>query len=227
MNNKQKALVGAAAVAGTFGVLVATNAFMLRRNIPREYYRLKYIAGEIPGIKCEALFIGDSITWLYKLNKHFPGRKFINRGISGDRTTNILSRCEHTFENIKAEKIVILAGINDLGGDGSSSYEVLVNLFKIVESAKRYNPDAEIFVESVYPVNNDGNNKRHDTCTEKIHEVNDSLREKADELGYTYIDMFSVLRTENDGFIESYTYDGLHPTEKGYEAITKELKKHI
>ena len=226
MNKKATALT-AAAGAGVFGILVASNAFMLRRNIPREYYRLKYIAQEKVKKSCEVLFIGDSITWLYKLDRYFPGRDFVNRGISGDRTYQILSRCEHTFSNIKAKKIIILAGINDLGGDGGSSYDVLVNLFKIIEKAKKYNHEAEIFVESVYPVNNDGSNKRHDTCTGKILEVNKVLKEKAYELGYTYIDMFSVLRTEDDGFIESYTYDGLHPTEEGYEAITRELKKHI
>lgn len=226
MNKKTIALIAAGAGAGVFGVLVATNAFTLRRNIPREYYRLSYIADEKIRKSCDTLFIGDSITWLYDLKESYPGKDYVNRGISGDKTTDILRRCEHTFSNVKANKIVILAGINDLVA-GVSSYQVLVNLFKIVGIAKKYNPEAEIFVESVYPVNNDKNYKRHDNCTERILEVNAELKEKAQALGYTYIDMFSALNDGKDGFIESYTYDGLHPSKEGYKAITEELEKYI
>ena len=226
MNKNQKLIAGAASAAGVFGILYAANVFKMRWHIPREYYKYKYKAEENLKHECEALFIGDSITWLYKLGKHYPGRDFVNRGISGDRTYHILSRCENTFEKIRAGKIVLLGGINDLG-EGKSAYEVLVNLFKIIETAKMYNPEAEVFVESIYPVNNDGANKRHDTCTEKILEVNSVLKEKAEALGYTYIDMFSVLKTENDGLEEAYTYDGLHPNEKGFEVITGVLEKYL
>lgn len=226
MNNKQKLIAGTCAAAGTFGVLVASNAFKLRWHIPREYYKCKYIAQEKLRHECEVLFIGDSITWLYKLGKHFPSRDFVNRGISGDRTTHILSRCEHTFSNIRAKKIVLLAGVNDFS-DGRSSFDVTVNLFKIIDLAKKYNPEAEIFVESIYPVNNNGENKRHDNFKDKILEVNRMLEENSSGLSYTYIDMYSALRTESDGFIEEYTYDGLHPNENGYQAITQVLNRYI
>lgn len=230
MNKMKKAIavIGAATVcAGTFSVLVATNTFSLKRNLSRDNRKRTYNAADMLGRKCETLFIGDSITWLYNLKENFPGKNYINRGISGDKTTDILERCDFTFRKVKAENIVILAGVNDLFHINSPSRTVLDNLYKIIETAEKYNPDAKIFVESVYPVTNGKYGALHDDCTERIYEINRELSEKADEKGYTFIDIFSVLRDENDCFNEPYTYDGLHPSKEGFKVITRELKKYI
>lgn len=213
--------------AGTFAILYKKNAFAIKRNSQREYYKLSYYVKDIFTKECDVMFMGDSITWLYDMEENFPGKNYINRGISGDRTTDVLDRCTFTFKNVKAKKIVLLIGINDIFQTSKTEREVLDNTYAIIEKAKEYNPDAEIFVQSVYPVSNGGFGNLHDNCAGKIDTVNKELSEKAEEKGYTYIDMFSVLVDENGCFTASYTYDGLHPSKEGFKVITKELEKFL
>lgn len=227
MDKRKTALYAAAVGTAAFSLLTATNAFSIRRNLSRFIKKTQYYMSDSKKQECEVLFIGDSITWLFDLKENFGDKNYINRGISGDKTTDILARCEHTFQNIRADKIVLLAGINDLNVPECESREVLDNLYTIVELAKAYNKGAKIFVESVYPVNNTKTNKRRDRCEHKINEVNLELSQRASEKGYTYIDMHSVLRDENGGFTQDYTYDGLHPSKEGFKVIAKALKEYL
>ncbi len=229
MKKRSKIIAACAALtcAGVFSALVATNTFSLKRSLSREYYKLKGYAGDVFVGECDTLFIGDSITWLFDMEENFPGKDYVNRGISGDRTTDVLDRCTFTFKNVKAKKIVLLIGINDIFQTTRTEREVLDNTYLIIEKAKEYNPDAQIFVQSVYPVSNGAFGNLHDNCAGKIDTVNKELSEKAGEKGYTYIDMFSVLVDENGCFTADYTYDGLHPSEAGFRVIAEKLSEYL
>lgn len=172
--------------------------------------------------KDQIIFIGDSITDGYDLDKFYSLHSFpleiYNRGINGDTTSGLLKRLDVSLFDLEPSKIVILIGINDLNGGKSSAY-VINNYGKILTQIKTRLPQCKVYIQSIYPVNGDGIYKITKS-TNKIIEVNTELITLANEFGYTYIDVFSLLATNGNLLNSEYANDGLHPNNKGYEIVT-------
>lgn len=173
------------------------------------------------------LFLGDSITDFYDLDEYYEGLPVVNSGVSGNTTTDILNDMKNRVYNYNPSKVFLLIGTNDLIHNMSVE-EIVSNIEKIISDIKIDNPQIEVYVEAIYPVN-DGIDKTvvDERNNEDIMEINNSLKEYCDANNCTYIDMYDKLLDDEGNFSEEYTDDGLHPNDRGYEVITEELKKYL
>ena len=192
----------------------------------------KEIIKEVPVVDDNYVFLGDSITDWYDLDKYFEGLPVVNSVVSGYSTSNILNNMNKMVYQYNPSKVFILIGINDL--ELKVDDDVVVNnIRKIVQGIKKNRRYAKIYVESIYPMNNsdedkiegsiiNGNRKNSD-----IIDINNKLVKLAEEEGVTYIDLYKEL-VDSDGLLKiEYTVDGLHLSSEGYEKVTEVLRKYI
>ena len=185
---------------------------------------------EIDTLKTEYtnyLFLGDSITDFYDLDKYYEGLPVVNSGISGNTTEDILSNMDSRVYNYNPSKVFLLIGTNDLLRDKSVE-EITENIEIIVNNIRKNEPQTEVYIESIYPVNYELDKSMvGDRSNEDIKQINENLKKYCQKNDYTYIDTYNLLIDEDGNFSEEYTDDGLHPNDKGYEVITEELKKYL
>ena len=173
------------------------------------------------------LFLGDSITEFYDLDKYFPNMPVVNSGISGNTTEDILNDMKERVYDYKPDKVILLIGTNDLIHNISVE-EVISNIEEIITKIKENEPKADIYVQSIYPVNDNLDEEMVSVRdNEDIMKINDSIEKYCQDHDCTYINMYDLLTDEDGNFNEEYTEDGLHPNDKCYEVITKELKKYL
>ncbi len=185
---------------------------------------------EIESLKDEYtnyLFLGDSITDFYDLDKYYKGLPIVNSGISGNTTDDILDDMKARVYDYNPSKVFLLIGINDLGNQKSAD-EIVSNIKEIITNINNNKPNAEIYIESIFPINK---NIDEDLIKVKdnnsVIEVNKLLEKYCDEKGYTYINIYNKLLDDDGNFNEEFTDDGLHPNSRGYEVITEEIKKYL
>jgi lysophospholipase L1-like esterase len=187
------------------------------------------------------VFLGDSITDGWKLDQYFPGKGYINRGISGQTTPQMLVRFRPDVMDMKPKVVVILAGTNDLAGNtGPMSVEAIEgNIMSIAELAKANH--IYVVLSSVMPVNDyeqrDGKpivqTVRRPPA--KILELNAWIKKYAADNDLGYLDYFAAMVDDKGFFKADITYDGLHPNAQGYEvmkplaeeAIAKALRQKV
>ena len=173
------------------------------------------------------VFLGDSITDFYPIDDIYLNLPIINSGISGYKTTDILSRMDDMVYKYNPTKVFLLIGTNDLNfTDDTQSVED--NIIEIVESIKKNRSKAKIYIQSIYPVNKDVNPEVvSNRNNEKIKTVNEFLKSYCEENNIIYIDMYNLL-VDSEGNLDSkYTKDGLHENELGYARISQVLIKYI
>lgn len=173
------------------------------------------------------LFLGDSITEYYDLDKYFPDMPVVNSGIAGDTTEEILNDMKGRVYDYNPSKVFILIGTNDLRDDKSVE-EVVENIKKIIEEIKQNRKIAEVYLESIYPVNK-GINKSVVGLRDNddINEINSQIEEYAKNEGVTFLNTHELL-VDDDGLLnEDYTADGLHLNDKGYEVVTEEIMEYL
>jgi lysophospholipase L1-like esterase len=185
------------------------------------------------------VFMGDSITDGWNLAQYFPDKPFINRGVSGQTTTQMLVRFRADVIELKPKVVVILAGTNDIAGNtGFMSLEDTArNLISMVELAKANN--IRVVLSSVLPVNDRVKNKEgvllvqtKSRPSEKITAMNAWIKKYAADNNLVYLDYYSATVDKDGTLKDGISYDGLHPNADGYkimrslaeEAITKALK---
>jgi lysophospholipase L1-like esterase len=186
------------------------------------------------------VFMGDSITDGWKLASYFPGKPYINRGISGQTTPQMLIRFRPDVLALKPDAVVILAGTNDIAGNtGPMTLEAIENnLASMFEMARM--SGIRVVIASVLPVsdngkNRDGNpiNRTTQRPPQQIKALNEWIKTYAARNGLTYLDYFSAVVDEKGFLKEELSGDGLHPNDKGYaimqplaeQAIAVALKK--
>ncbi len=171
------------------------------------------------------LFLGDSITDYYDLDKYYEGLPVVNSGISGNTTEDILDDMQTRVYNYNPSKVFLLIGTNDLQ-KGKDIDEIVNNIKKIVNNIEDNRSGAQIYIESIYPVNEEkaGAESRKN---EDINKINKKLEDYCRENNITYINTHDILADEDGTLQKEYSKDGLHLTEKGYEVITKEIKKYL
>ncbi len=177
------------------------------------------------------VFLGDSITDGYDLNKYFEGYPVVNSGVNGNTTTDILKDMEGRVYRYNPTKLFLLIGTNDL--KKMDQEEIISNIHKIIDEIQEHRPYCEIYLESIYPVNNTEEEKiDHDMVTEDrknedIEEINEALEKIAEEEKITYLDLYSLLVDEEGNLNLDYTTEGLHISDEGYALITEEIMKYI
>jgi lysophospholipase L1-like esterase len=173
------------------------------------------------------VFIGNSITegWFNKRPDFFNAKKYINRGISGQTTPQMLLRFRQDVINLKPSVVVILAGINDIAQNtGPYSVEATSgNIFSMCELAKQNGIKAIIC--SVLPAI-DFPWRRGLEPAQKVIALNDILKRYALQHKLLYVDYFSAMVNEKNGLKEELGTDGVHPNEAGY-AIMEPLVEAV
>lgn len=200
-------------------------------TINKKENKLKKLENSNYNSYTEYLFLGDSITNNYTLQKYYPEFPIINSGIGGDRTQHILDTLNNRVFKYKPKKVIILAGINDLTHFEDPSY-VSKNIELIAKKIKEKLPKCEIYIESIYPVNYSWKNRYGDTVPSmddminNIKTTNKQLKKICEENNYKYLDLFDILE-ENDMLANIYSKDGIHLSDEGYEIVTKFLKDRV
>ena len=174
-----------------------------------------------PGGK-RVVFFGDSITDIWPLAEYFPGKPYINRGISGQTTAQMLVRFRQDVIALQPKAVVILAGTNDIAGNtGPTRIEdIEANFTSLAELAKA-NRIAIVF-SSVLPVHN-YTPESHDLFAqrppEKIAELNRWLKTYCAAQGCIYLDYFSAMVDRSGLLRKELANDGLHPNQAGYKLM--------
>ncbi len=186
------------------------------------------------------VFLGDSITDSWKLAEYFPNQPYINRGISGQTTPQMLIRMRPDVIAHKPKVVVLLAGTNDIAGNfGVMTNEFIAgNIQSIVELA--HANGINVVLSSILPVSDYNKNGKGEPIIRTVQrqpklilELNAWIKKYCDEKGLVYLDYFSAT-VDDKGFLKAeIANDGLHPNAEGYkimqklaaEAIAKALKK--
>jgi lysophospholipase L1-like esterase len=172
------------------------------------------------------VFLGDSITDGWKLADFFPNKPYINRGIGGQTTPQMLVRFRPDVVALKPAVVVILAGTNDIAGNtGPMTLEAIeANLASMSELARANGIRvvlASVLPVSDYAANREGRQIIQTTRRppERILELNKWVKAYSKENGLTYLDYFSAV-VDDKGFLKKdLSYDGLHLNENGYRVM--------
>jgi lysophospholipase L1-like esterase len=195
-------------------------------------------AALLPAAKEEArvVFMGDSITDMWQLPKSggfFPGKPYVDRGIGGQTTPQMVLRFRADVIALQPKVVVILAGTNDIAGNTGpmTLEETEGNLATMAELARVHG--IRVVLSSVMPVNDvaDADGKvivqTERRPPEKILALNEWIKKYAADNGYVYLDYFPATADEK-GFLKSeITNDGLHPNAQGYAVMAPLAEKAI
>lgn len=186
----------------------------------------KKVEKEVQVVPDNYLFLGDSLTDYFDLETYFPGKPVVNSGIAGNTTDQILESMKTRVYDYNPSKIFLLIGTNDLR-DGKSQEAVVQNIEKIIEEIQTNRKQADIFVESLYPVNASVSSAVGIRSNETIQNINVQLKEYCKEKNLTYIDLHAKLQDEQGNLQAQYTVDGLHLSDAGYQIVAGVLQKYL
>lgn len=165
------------------------------------------------------VFMGDSITQGWKLDEAFPGKPYVNRGISGQTTPQMLVRFRQDVIDLKPKVVVILAGTNDIAGNTGpmTLAQTEGNLASMAELASANG--IRVVLCSVLPAF-DYHWAPGLQPAPKIAEVNAWLRKYAAQKGYVYVDYYSAMKDNRGGLPATLSKDGVHPLPAGFAIMS-------
>jgi lysophospholipase L1-like esterase len=174
-----------------------------------------------PPAKDEArvIFFGDSITDSWRLAEYFPGKPYVNRGISGQTTAQMLIRFRPDVIALKPRVAVILAGTNDIAGNtGPATLEMIAdNCAAMAELARA--AGIKVVFASVLPVNDYNRQMTDRRPPERIRALNEWLKAYCAANGLVYLDYHSRMVDEKGRLKAELANDGLHPNAEGYRVM--------
>lgn len=181
------------------------------------------------------VFMGDSIldAWGRSLGEFFPGKPYINRGISGQTTPQMLIRFRPDVIALQPKVVVILAGTNDIAGNtGPETLEEIEGNLKSMAQLAQAN-GIKVVLSSLTPVCDYIKPQTERRPPDKIIALNAWIKNYCARNGFTYLDYYSAMLDDNKMLATDLTRDGLHPNAAGYavmgplasEAIQKVLGK--
>jgi lysophospholipase L1-like esterase len=184
------------------------------------------------------VFLGDSITDYWKLEDYFPGKPYLNRGIDGQTTPQMLLRFRQDVIDLHPKVVVILAGTNDIAGNtGPMRIEDIEANYASMAELAGANSIRVVF-SSVLPVHNytpQSQNLFAGRPPEKILELNRWLKTYvAEHPDCLYLDYFTAMVDDKGLLKRDFADDGLHPNAAGYKimvplaeaAIEKAIETH-
>lgn len=172
---------------------------------------------EEPASNKRVVFMGNSITeaWIRMHPDFFKKNDFVNRGISGQTTPQMLVRFRPDVINLKPKVVVILAGINDIAGNtGPSTLEMIEdNIASMAVLAK--GAGIKVVLSSVLPANIFTWAPDKEPA-DKVITLNNWIKKYAKDNGHVYLDYYSPMVDDKKGLPKSLSGDGVHPNEEGY-----------
>ena len=176
------------------------------------------------------VFLGDSITDGWRLQENFPGKPYVNRGISGQTTPQMLVRFREDVIDLQPKVVVILAGTNDIAGNtGPMDLEdIEANYASLAELATLHG--IRVVFSSVLPVNNYTPESQEffaQRSPDKILKLNEWLRTYSAAHGCVYLDYFHAVVDDKGLLKRELANDGLHPNKEGYKIMAPLAEKAI
>ena len=191
------------------------------------------------------VFMGDSITDGWHLDEYFPGKPYVNRGISGQVTSQMLVRMYPDVIELKPAAMVVLAGTNDIArNNGPATAEMIEeNIMAMTELAQHHG--IKVLLCSILPVSDypylaqqsgrgpqppagAGRGGRGPVMRQRmtvgrppedILKLNAWMKSYAEQANATYVDYFSALVDEKGWMKDGIANDGLHPNAEGYKIM--------
>jgi lysophospholipase L1-like esterase len=183
------------------------------------------------------VFMGDSITDFWRLDQSFPGKPYVNRGIGGQTTPQMLVRMYPDVIDLKPAAMIVLAGTNDIARNtGPMTAELIEeNIMAMTELAQRHG--IKVILCSVLPVSDypfqhqqNGEAPRGRGPVPRIRmtdshpaadilKLNAWMKDYAARVNATYVDYFTPLADEKGWLKDAVSDDGLHPNADGYKIM--------
>ncbi len=183
-----------------------------------------------PGKAPRVIFMGDSITDFWRLNEYFGPRDFINRGISGQTTDQMLMRFRPDVVELKPKVVVILGGTNDISrGVPVKVIEDNIAMMADIAIANKI----EVVLSSILPTSDYHKNVKASyemTKTrplETIKEINRWIKTFADRKHLIYLDYYTAMADETGQLKADLADDGLHPNAAGYRVMSPLVQESI
>ena len=205
------------------------------------YHRANAELMQQPADPKRVVFLGDSITDFWKLAESFPGKPFVNRGIGGQTTPQMLVRMYPDVINLKPAAMILLAGTNDIARNtGPTTAEMIKqNMMAITELAQLHG--IKVILCSILPISDypflrqqnepppvtpvqGPNGPPRAKMTEgrppaDILRLNAWIKDYAAHVNAIYVDYFSPMVDEKGWLKDAYSGDGLHPNAEGYKVM--------
>jgi len=208
------------------------------------YHRANEELKSQPADPKRVVFMGDSITDFWKLDEYFPGKPYVNRGISGQTTPQMLVRLYPDVIDLKPAAMVVLAGINDISHNtGPSTAEMIEqNIMVMTELAQHH--DIKVILSSLLPVSDYPFLKQQSEPSPQtrpagvpgfgpfprmqmtvghppadILKLNAWMKDYAARASAIYADYFTALVDDRGWLKDGYSADGLHPNADGYKLM--------
>lgn len=183
---------------------------------------------KLPADDARVVFMGNSITegWQYQLPEFFANTHYVDRGISGQTTPQMLIRFRPDVVDLNPKVVVILAGINDIAHNTGpmTVEETFNNIQSMVEIAQAN--DINVVLCTLVPSNTLGWRPEINPV-EPVAKLNKLIKAYAKKNKITLVDYFSAMVDKEQGLDKKYTDDGVHPTPAGYKVMVPLVEKGI
>ena len=166
------------------------------------------------------VFMGDSITQGWDLEKSFPGKPYVNRGISGQTSPQMLLRFRQDVIDLKPRVVVILAGTNDIA-ENTGPMPPSQTEGDIVSMAQLARANSiRVVLCSVLPSVSFPWHPQVPHVASKIVAVNRWLKAYAARHHYVYVDYYSAMKDADGGLPKNLSDDGVHPLPAGFAVMS-------
>ena len=182
------------------------------------------------GGESRVIFLGDSITDYWKLPDYFPGKPYINRGIDGQSTPEMLVRFRQDVIDLHPNVVVVLAGTNDIAGvtGPTRNEDIEANYASMAELARAHG--IRVVFASILPVHNYTHDAEESFALrprDRLLALNKWLKDYCDKNRFVYLDYFTALADERGMLKRALSDDGLHPTDAGYKIMAPLAERAI
>ncbi len=176
------------------------------------------------------VFLGDSITDYWKLADYFPGTRYVNRGIDGQTTPQMLVRFRQDVINLHPAVLAVLAGTNDVAGvtGATRNEDIEANYASMAELARAHH--IRVIFASLLPLNNYTEDAKESFTLrphERILALNTWLKEYCMKNGLVYLDYHSAMIDDRGMLKRELSDEGLHPNASGYKIMAPLAEKAI
>jgi lysophospholipase L1-like esterase len=192
------------------------------------YYQDDLRLEKAPPVPGRVVYLGDSITDIWNLQKFFPGKPYVNRGISGQTTAQMLARMFQDVIDLHPAALVFLGGTNDVAGNTGPETAKMVeqNIEAITELAQAHH--IKPILCSLTPVSDyTSHQQTGHRPPAQIRQLNGWIRKYSSEAQAGYCDYYSALVDGGGMLKKGYSEDGLHPNDRGFALLAPVAEKAI
>ena len=215
-------------------LLMAIFGFASQNNLAQDWANLERYRDEnaqlmkIDSNENRIVFMGNSITesWIHNRPKFFEGKSYVNRGIGGQTTPQMLLRFQQDVIDLKPSVVVILAGINDIAGNTGpmTTEETYSNILSMTEMATSNH--IKVILCSVLPAKDFPWRPGLEPAL-KVVKLNALLKKYVEDHNLVYVDYFSAMNDGANGLRDILGYDGVHPNAMGYSIMEPLVEEGI